>query len=85
LPIWEELHKKYFPNRLFCSLDQLIEGDGKVHSLPTEGLRLALEQVLQGNLAEKLGISSGNAAVYAFLHVLKWEMQAAKSAASAPE
>jgi hypothetical protein len=63
----------------------LIDADGKARPLPTEGLRLALEQVVQGNLAEKPGVSPGNAAVYAFLHVLKSEMRAARSLPSATE
>ncbi len=63
----------------------LIDADGKVRTLPTEGLHLALQHVVQGNLAEKHGVSSGNAAVYEFLHMLKREMRAATSSLSATE
>ncbi len=62
-----------------------IDANGKVHPLSTEGLRLTLEQVVQGNLAEKHEVSPSNAAVYAFLHVLKSEMRAARSLPSATE
>jgi hypothetical protein len=63
----------------------LIHQDGTVHSLPTEGLRLALEHVVQGSLAREAAISSGKAAVYEFLQVLKWEMRAATSSSWATE
>jgi hypothetical protein len=61
----------------------LIEGDGTVHFLPTEGLRRALEQVVQENGAEQPAVSYGHAAVYEFLRMLKWEMRTVTSSPSA--
>jgi hypothetical protein len=81
---------------LGVSLKKGIEYDTRASSLShapgwesplpaTEGLRLAVEHLVQGNLAQEAGVSSGNAAVYEFLQVLKWEMQAATSSSSVTE
>jgi hypothetical protein len=56
----------------------LIQGDKEVRVLPTEGLRIALDQVVQGSPVKEPSACSGNAAVYGFLHAIKQAMQAAK-------
>jgi hypothetical protein len=55
-----------------------IQGDGEVRALPTEGLRIALDQAVQGSPVKEPGACSGNVAVYEFLHAMKQAMQAAK-------
>lgn len=45
----------------------LIQGDGEVRAIPTEGLHLALHQLVQGNPVKEPGGCCGNAAVYEFL------------------
>jgi hypothetical protein len=57
----------------------LIQGDGEVRALPTEGLRIALDQAVQRSPVKEPGSCYGNVAVYGFLHAMKQAMRAAKS------
>ena len=56
----------------------LIQGDGEVRALPTEGLRIALDQAVQRSPVKESDACYGNSAVYRFLHAMKQAMQAAK-------
>ena len=62
----------------------LIQGDGEVRALPTEGLRIALDRAVQRSPVKEPDARSGNVAVYGFLHAMKRAMQAAKPQSPEP-
>jgi hypothetical protein len=53
----------------------LVRGDGHISDIPTEGLLVALDQLIQASSAQEHSIASTQAAVYGFLQAIRQAMR----------
>jgi hypothetical protein len=53
----------------------LIRDNERVWDMPTDGLLVALDQLMQANITQEQSMSSGKAAVYEFLQTVKLAMR----------
>lgn len=56
----------------------LIRGDGRVSEMPTDELLVAIDHLMQRDIAQEQSISSDKAAVYEFLQTLKQAMRTSR-------
>ena len=56
----------------------LIRDNERVWDMPTDGLLVALDQLMQANITQEQSMSSNKAAVYEFLQALKRAMQTSR-------